>query len=34
MVADDAEVGEVGGCDGAPAVVGEALVALWFVRGV
>jgi hypothetical protein len=34
VVADDAEVGEVGGCDGAPAVVGKALVALWVVRGV
>ena len=30
MVADYAEVGKVGGCDGAAAVVGEALVALFF----
>lgn len=32
MVADDAEVGQVGGCDGAAAVVGEALVALWWCQ--
>jgi len=34
VVADYAEVGQVGGCDGAAAVMGQALVALWWCQGI